>query len=63
MEVEVLFPGHIGRSGGCRVYSAGLMVSRSTHLLKRSITGTFAAVLHREEDMYVAECPGVGTAR
>jgi hypothetical protein len=39
------------------------MVSRSTHLLKRSITGTFAAVLHREEDMYVAECPGVGTAR
>jgi len=22
---------------------------------------TFAAVLHREEDMYVAECPEVGT--
>jgi|GEM_PF-4372729 len=39
------------------------MASRSTHLLKRSIMRTFAAVLHREEDMYVAECPGVGTAR
>ena len=23
---------------------------------------TFTAVLHREEDMYVAECPEVGTA-
>ena len=22
---------------------------------------TFAAILHREEDMYVAECPEVGT--
>ena len=22
---------------------------------------TFSAVLHREEDMYVAECPEVGT--
>jgi predicted RNase H-like HicB family nuclease len=24
-------------------------------------TRTFTAVLHREEDMYVAECPEVGT--
>lgn len=24
-------------------------------------TKTFTAVLHREEDMYVAECPEVGT--
>jgi predicted RNase H-like HicB family nuclease len=24
-------------------------------------TRTFAAVLHKEEDMYVAECPEVGT--
>ena len=23
--------------------------------------GTFTAVLHKEEDMYVAECPEVGT--
>ena len=23
---------------------------------------TFTAVLHREEDMYIAECPEVGTA-
>lgn len=23
--------------------------------------GTFAAVLHRERDLYVAECPEVGT--
>ncbi len=25
------------------------------------ITRTFTAVLHKEEDMYVAECPEVGT--
>ena len=24
-------------------------------------TRTFTAILHREEDMYVAECPEVGT--
>ena len=24
-------------------------------------TKTFAAVLHREEDMFVAECPEIGT--
>ena len=25
------------------------------------VTRTFTAVLHREEDIYVAECPEVGT--
>ncbi|MGB2800433.1 MAG: type II toxin-antitoxin system HicB family antitoxin [Dehalococcoidia bacterium] len=25
------------------------------------VTRTFTAVLHKEEDMYVAECPEVGT--
>ena len=24
--------------------------------------GTFTAVIHKEEDLYVAECPEVGTA-
>jgi len=24
-------------------------------------TGTFTAVLHKEDDLYVAECPEVGT--
>ena len=24
--------------------------------------GTFTAVIHREEDLYVSECPEVGTA-
>ena len=26
------------------------------------MTHTFTAVLHREDDLYVAECPEVGTA-
>jgi predicted RNase H-like HicB family nuclease len=28
---------------------------------KRLIMSTFTAVLHKEDDMYVAECPEVGT--
>ena len=29
--------------------------------MKVQMTNTFTAILHKEEDMYVAECPEIGT--
>ena len=31
------------------------------HVIQETIMSTFSAVLHKEDDMYVAECPEVGT--
>ena len=31
------------------------------HVIQEIIMSTFSAVLHKEDDMYVAECPKVGT--
>jgi len=39
-------------------------MSKVCYIIKKELemtVKTFSAVLHREEDMYVAECPEVGT--